>query len=232
LLTDDFSSIVKTIELGRRIFDNLRKALTYVVAVHMPIAGMALLPLILGYPVAFMPIHIVFFEMIINPACAIVFETEPADPDIMLRKPRHIDEALFGRRNVVFAMLQGGGLLIAVALVFFVSLHSGLLPAAARTLAFSSFVIGNLLLIIGNRSHKHSLIALLRRPNQSQWWVIGVTIVGGLAALNVPVLQQTFHFMPVNAVHLVWAVAAGIGATVWFEIVKKMFNSPQMAKLH
>ena len=224
LLTDDFQAIVKTIQLGRRIFDNLRKALTYVVAVHMPIAGMALLPLLLGYPVAFMPIHIVFFEMIINPACSIVFETEAADPDIMLRAPRRIDEALFGRYNVGIALLQGAGLLTAIALVFFISLHSGLLPAAARTLAFTTFVIGNLLLIIGNRSVKQSLFALLRRPNQAQWWVIGITLVGWLAALKVPVLQRAFHFMPVVTVDLLLAVAAGLAATVWFELVKIIFR--------
>ncbi|WP_326939395.1 cation-translocating P-type ATPase [Actimicrobium sp. GrIS 1.19] len=220
LLNDDFSSIVHAIRLGRRIYDNLRKAMTYVVAVHLPIAGMTLLPLLLGTPLAFTPVHIVFLEMIINPACAIVFETEEADSDIMLRPPRAIDERLFGTRNVLLAVLQGSGLLAAVAAVFFFALHAGMQEQQARALAFTCVVIGNLGLIIANRSLSHSIFSLLRKPNPAQWWMLAGTSAALLAVLSIPPLQRLFHFAPVHDRMMALPFLASLAAVGWFELVK------------
>nr|WP_019142689.1 cation-translocating P-type ATPase [Noviherbaspirillum massiliense] len=224
LLNDDFASIVHAIGLGRRIYDNLRKALTYIVAVHLPIAGMALLPLLLGAPLAFAPIHIVFLEMIINPACAVVFETEHAESGIMQRPPRSIAERLFGARDLAFAVLQGLGLLAVVAAIYFLGLRAGLQAAEARALAFTCVVLGNLSLIVVNRSMRHGVLELLRIPNQAQWWVLGSTAVALLAALYIPALQNVFHFAPVQGRDLMWPVAAGIAAMAWFEFVKYGFR--------
>ena len=224
LLNDDFASIVHAIRLGRRIYDNLRKAMTYVVAVHLPIAGMTLLPLLLGTPLVFAPVHIVFLEMIINPACAIVFETEQAEHDIMMRPPRSVDERLFGWRNVSLAVLQGLGLLAAVAAVFFVGLRDGLLDTEARAIAFTCLVIGNLALIVANRSALRSVFALLRVPNRAQWWVLGGTGVALAAALYTPALQRIFHFSAVHADDLVSPIVAGIAAIAWFELMKYAFR--------
>lgn len=224
LLNDDFASIVHAIRLGRRIYDNLRKAMTYVVAVHLPIAGMTLLPLVLGTPLVFAPVHIVFLEMIINPACAIVFETERAEHDIMMRPPRSVDERLFGSRNVSLAVLQGLGLLAAVAAVFFVGLRGGLLDTEARAIAFTCLVIGNLALIVANRSALRSVFALLRIPNRAQWWVLGGTGVALAAALYAPALQRIFHFSAVHADNLVSPILAGIAAIAWFELMKYAFR--------
>lgn len=220
LLDDDFTSIVRTIKLGRRIYDNLRKALTYVVAVHVPIAGMTLLPLLLGTPMAFAPVHIVFLEMVINPACAIVFETEAAESDSMHRPPRRPSERLFGARNVLLAVLQGLGLLALVALVFFGGLRSGLQDDQARALAFAALVLGNLGLIVTSRSLSHHVLDLLRRPNRAQWWMLGGTSVALAAVLYVPPLQRAFHFLPVAPPWLLWPVLAGVAALAWCELVK------------
>jgi Ca2+-transporting ATPase len=224
LLNDDFTSIVHAIHLGRRIYDNLRKALIYVVAVHLPIAGMTLLPLLFGSPLVFAPVHIVFLEMIINPACAIVFEAEHAESDIMRRPPRKVDEHLFGMRSVALALLQGGGLLAAVAIVFFTGLHQGLQPAEARAMAFACLVIGNLALIAVSRSAEHSVLALLRIANPAQWWILGGTSVALAAALTVPQLQRVFHFDPLHAKDLVSPLVGGFLAIVWFELVKYWFR--------
>jgi Ca2+-transporting ATPase len=224
LLDDDFTSIVQAIRLGRRIYDNVRKAMIYVVAVHVPIAGMVLLPLLFATPVVFAPIHIVFLEMIINPACAIVFEAEREEADSMRRPPRATTERLFGAHNVMLALLQGLGLLVAVAAVFFLGLRSGLSDAEARAIAFTCVVLGNLLLIIASRSSRHSVLALLRIPNQAQWWVLAGSIAALAAVLYAPPLQGRFHFAPVHADDLVLPLAAVFAALAWFELMKYAFN--------
>ena len=112
LLDDDFTSIVRAVRLGRRIFDNLRKAMSFLLAVHVPIAGLTVLPVLLGWPLILLPVHIVFLELIIDPACSIVFESEPEEPDVMQRPPRRAAEPLFDRRTVVLSFLQGLGVLL------------------------------------------------------------------------------------------------------------------------
>ena len=100
LLDDDFGSIVRTIRLGRRIYDNLRKAMTYITAVHVPIGGLALLPLLTGLPLIFGPVHIAFIEMVIDPVCSMVFEAEASESDVMKRPPRPATSLLFSRALV------------------------------------------------------------------------------------------------------------------------------------
>ena len=224
LLNDDFTSIVHAIRLGRRIYDNLRKAMTYVVAVHFPIVGMTLLPLLFGTPLAFAPVHIVFLEMIINPACAIVFETEEAESEIMMRPPRRVEERLFGIRNVALSVLQGIGLLAAVAAVFFFGLHGGLQQGQARALAFTCLVIGNLGVIIASRSLSHSVLSLIRKPNRAQWWLLTGTCIALTAVLSVPALQRVFHILPIHAEDLVLPFEAGFVAITWFELVKHFYR--------
>jgi Ca2+-transporting ATPase len=224
LLNDDFTSLVDATRLGRRIYDNLRKAMTYIVAVHIPIAGMTLLPLLLGTPLAFAPVHIVFLEMIINPACAIVFETEEAESDIMKRPPRGVEERLFGTQNVLLSVFQGLGLVAAVAAVFFYGLGSEVAETEARALAFTTLIIGSLGLITANRSVLHSVFALLRTPNQAQWWILGGTGIALVAVLYTPALRQVFHFSPVRTNDLASAILAGIAAIAWFELVKYAFR--------
>jgi Ca2+-transporting ATPase len=224
LLNDDFTSIVRAIRLGRRIYDNLRKALSYVVAVHLPIAGMTLLPLLFGLPPAFAPVHIVFLEMIINPACAIVFEAEAPERDIMQRPPRQLAERLFGARHVGLSVLQGLGLLAVVAVVYFQALAGGLQEGQASMLAFTTLVVGNLGLILSSRSLSLGALALLRTPNPAPWWMRGLGSAALLAVSTLPFLQQVFHFEPVPATASAKAVGAGGLALLWFEAVKYGFR--------
>jgi P-type Ca2+ transporter type 2C len=224
LLNDDFSSIVQAIRLGRRIYGNLRKAMIYVVAVHFPIAGMAMLPLFFGAPPALAPVHIVFLEMLINPACSIVFEMERAEGDIMQRPPRALEERLFGTENLLIALLQGLGLLAAVAFVFLTGLRAGLPEAEARAGAFACLVIGNLALIIGNRSLSRNLVRLLRTPNRAQWWMLAGGSAALAAVLYLPELQRVFHFAPVHAAGMMSVALAAAAALGWFELVKFFFS--------
>lgn len=230
LLEDNFASIVHAIRLGRRIYDNLRKAMIYIVAVHLPIAGMTVLPLLFGTPLALAPIHIVFLEMIINPACAVVFENEQTDKRVMKRPPRSVDERLFGMRVVVLAALQGCGLLVAVAAVFFSGLRNGLSDSEARALAFTCLVVGNLALIVVNRSLSRSMLATLRIPNAAQWWIIAGTSMTLMSVLLVPSLQRIFHFAPVHMDDYVFPALASVIALAWFEALKYAFNRREIGR--
>ena len=151
LLDDDFSSIVEAIKMGRRIFDNLKKAMAYIFAIHVPIAGMSLLPLIFGWPLVFLPVHIVFLELIIDPACSVVFESERAEQDLMLRPPRPSKESLFGKKIIGLSLLQGFSVLAIVMAVFFIALSRGQGEEGARALSFGTLIVANLCLIMTRR---------------------------------------------------------------------------------
>ena len=220
LLDDDFSSIVRAVRIGRAIFDNLRKAMSYILAVHIPIAGLSLIPLLLGWPPVFEPVHIVFLEMIINPACSIAFEAEPAERDVMQRPPRSPREPLFGRHRLALSLLQGVTLLFASLGVLGYALHAGAAEGAARAMAFSTLVLGNLGLILVNRSWRHTLPALLRTRNPALWWVAGVAALFLAIAITVPPVQAIFHFSPIAGDQAALCLVAGMASALWFELLK------------
>ena len=125
LLDDDFSSIVQAVRMGRRIFDNLKKAMAYIFAIHVPIAGMSLLPVLFNWPLVLLPVHIVFLELIIDPACSVVFEAEKEEANVMNRPPRRLEEPLFNRKTIIFSLLQGLSVLVIVAAVFVIAMLRG-----------------------------------------------------------------------------------------------------------
>ena len=220
LLDDDFATIVDAIGLGRRIFDNLHKAMAYILAVHVPIAGMALLPLLFGLPLVLAPVHIVFLELIIDPACSIVFEAEPEERDAMKRPPRRTDAPLFTLRTLLLSLLQGAAVFLAVAAVYAIALHRGQGGDEARALTFTALVIGNLGLILANRSWSATLLAALRTPNPALWRVVGSTL-GFLAfVLYVPGLRELFGFTYLHANDVLLAFTAGLAGLLWFEFFK------------
>lgn len=222
LLDDDFAAIVDAIRLGRRIFDNLHKAMAYILAVHVPIAGMALLPLLFGLPLVLAPVHIVFLELIIDPACSIVFEAEPEEPNSMSRPPRRPDAPLLSVRTLLLSLLQGATLFLAVAAVYAIALQQGRGADEVRALTFTTLVIGNLGLILVNRSWSSTLLASLRTPNAALWWVMGGTL-GFLAfVLYVPGLRELFSFTYLHLNDVLLAFAAGVTGIGWFELFKWM----------
>ncbi len=219
---DDFSSIVAAIRLGRRIYDNLRRALAYVVAVHVPIAGLALLPVLLGWPLVLFPVHIVFLELIIDPACSMAFEAEPGDPALMRRPPRRAGAGLFGWRVVLFSLLQGAGLLAATLVSFRVGLdHTGS-EASARAMAFVTLIGGNVMLILANRSWRRSVLGVLAVRNRAAWAVVGGATGTLVLALAVPFLRGLFRFGPVGGHDLGLAALAGFLSLAWVELAKRL----------
>ncbi len=224
LLDDSFSSIVEAIRLGRRIFDNLRKAMSFVFAVHVPIAGLALMPILAGWSLILMPVHIVFLELIIDPACSIAFEAEPMEPGLMRRPPRNPKELLLSRRHILLSTLQGASVLLVVILLFSVTLYHGETETDARTIAFATLVIGNLMLILTNRSWSRIILATLRVPNPALWWVISGAFGVLALIISVPFLQSLFRFGPLNLFDVTACVVGGGLSLLWFEVWKIMRN--------
>jgi Ca2+-transporting ATPase len=220
LLDDNFASIVAGVRMGRRIYANLKKAMAYIISVHVPIAGLSLLPVLLGWPLILLPVHIVFLELIIDPACSIVFEAEKEEPDIMRRPPRRSGESLLDRGTVAIALSQGFVAFGAVLSVYLLAAGMGLGEAGTRTLAFIAIVTANLALIATNRSWSEILISSLRRPNRAFWLVIGGAAFFLGVVQNVPFLSELFRFAPVSAGQVLLAVNAGILSIAWFEIFK------------
>ena len=227
LLEDDFSSIVQTVRLGRRIFDNLKKAMAYIIAVHVPIAGLSLIPILLRWPLVLFPVHIVFLELIIDPACSIVFEAEPEEDDVMRRPPRNPSARLVGRRTLWMSLLQGASVLLLSLIVFGSALHFHQDEAAARTLSFATLISANLMLIFTNRSWSRTILKTLRVPNPSLWWVSGGAILCLSLALFLPVVRGLFRLTTVPLHELLVSLGLGAVAVAWFEAVKVLSGKGQ-----
>jgi Ca2+-transporting ATPase len=220
LLDDNFTSIVAAARLGRRIFDNIRKAMAYILAIHVPIAGMSLAPVLLEWPPVLMPVHILFLEVIIDPACSIVFEAEPEGADVMRRPPRGPRQPLFGANTVALSLLQGVTVFLIVLALYAFALHRGLSAAEARALTFTTLVIANVGLIFTNLSWSQSMLAALRRPNPALWWVAGGAVVFLALVLSIPAIRAVFRFAPLHPADLAISAGAAAVSIVWFEVLK------------
>ena len=225
LLDDDFGSIVKSVRLGRRIYDNLRKAMGFIFAVHVPIAGLALLPLLFGFPILFGPMHIAFLEMVIDPVCSLVFEAETEEDDVMRRPPRSPDEPLFSGALIGWSLVQGAFAFVLVAAIFIVASRRGMPEAEVRALTFFSLVLTIVGLIFVNRSFSASLVTALRRPNPALAWVlIAVTTMLSLTLLW-PFASGLFRFGPLHADDLSLTFGAGFLVLAALEFLKPRWRA-------
>ncbi len=228
LTDDDFSSIVSAVRMGRRIYDNLRKSFVYVFSLHVPIAGMSLIPaLASNWPLIFFPIHIAFLELIIDPACSVVFEMEAEEADIMDRPPRRTDEPMFGRKMITIGFAQGLGVLLILAAQYFISLRHALpfgLPgnseAHIRTYVFVTLVFSNLILITTNRSWSKNLLRILRTPNRAMSYLLLGVLGLVVSVTQVPALTGLFHLDRLSLPELLVCLLLGTAGVLWFEIYK------------
>jgi Ca2+-transporting ATPase len=218
LLEDDFQSIVAAIRLGRHIYANIRNAMRYLLAVHVPTTGMSFLPLVFGWPVFLFPVHIVFLEFVIDPACSIVFEAEQSE-NVMARPPRDPREPLFSLQMLGVSLLLGASVLAAVCLAFWWMVETGASAGAAASFGFASIVFGNLAMIHSTRSRRGGL----RFPsgaNPALWWITAVTLGALAAAIYAPPVADVFRFAPLSAAELGAAAVAGIAGVLWYEAYK------------
>ena len=226
LLDDDFASIVAAVKVGRRIFDNIKKAISFIFAVHVPIAGLSLVPVFFrDWPLILLPVHIVFLELIIDPACTMIFEAEDPESDIMKRPPRNPNERLFSLRSIALSLLQGVSVLAIVLGVYLVAKHLGHTDDETRGLTFVSLVAANLALILTNRSWHKNVFSMLAVPNTALWWVVGGAATCLTVVLSMPMLRDLFHFARPSGVDLLLCVVCGVLSIAWFEVLKAVRNN-------
>jgi len=228
LLNDDFPSIVDAVRLGRRIYDNLKRSMGYLLAIHVPIAGMAVLPLFFGLPIVLLPAHIAFMELIIDPACSTVFESEKEDKNIMKRPPRNIRQPMFSFKTVSISMIQGLGVLIAAFILFIFAIKSGRSELEARSFAFTSLIIANLMLIAVNLSWGKNLHKIIFSANKILFIVSSGAIVCLLAVLYLPFLTDLFHLAPLALGDFLLIGAVVLMSLAWFEVLKFIRNSNKL----
>jgi P-type Ca2+ transporter type 2C len=221
LLEDDFTSIVGAVRQGRRIYDNIKKAFSFVLAMHVPIAGIAIIPIFFGLPLVLLPAHIVFLEMIIDPACSLVFEAELEEADVMQRPPRNPQAPLFSRRLVLWSLGQGASILAAILAVFVSFLLLGNADDEARAVTFATLVVGALGLIVVNRSWSRSILATIRTRNPFFTGIVGGTLLLLVLVLVVPFLRDLFRFAPLHPDDAGLALIAGIMSVGWFDFLKR-----------
>ncbi len=226
LMDDNFASIVGAVRMGRRIFDNLQKALGYIFAIHVPIAGLSLIPIFFGgLPLILWPVHIVFLELIIDPACTMIFEAEKEEKNVMTRKPKDIDEPFFGPGKIFVSCLQGIGILLICLLVYFAGLKMEYSENSVRALTFVTLISSNIGVIISNRSWTSNIFRILVTPNKAVTWIVGGAFVFLLLILNLPVLLDLFMFEKLTFPEVTFCIAAGFTSILWFELYKRIRNT-------
>ncbi len=221
LVEDDFGAIVAAIRVGRRIYDNIRKAMGFIFGVHVPIAGLALLPLVTGMPVIFGPIQIALLEMIIDPVCALVFEAEREERHLMTRPPRDPRARLFSLPLVARSVVQGGLAFLLLGSVYLAGAWLGLPAATLRTLIFFALVAATLALVLANRSFSTSLAHALFRGNPVFRYVLAFVALGSAIILLVAPVQRILQFAPLGLAELAVVAGCGVLLLLLFELAKR-----------
>ena len=220
LLEDDFQSIVSAVRHGRRIYENIRNAMRYLLAVHVPIAGMSFLPLAFGWPAFLFPVHIVFLEFVIDPACSIAFEAEPEEGGVMDRPPRDPREPLFSLQMIGVSLLLGLSVLATIGTAYWWAAGSGIGAAQAGSFGFAAIVFGNLAMIYSLRSRERVALRAIARRNPALWWITAGALAALAVAIYVPPVAEVFHFAPLSPGYLAAAAATGAAGVLWYEAYK------------
>lgn len=221
LLDDNFASIVSAIRSGRRIFDNLQKAMSYILGIHIPIIGLTLLPAFFsGLPLLLMPLHIVFMELIIDPVCSIAFESEKEEKGIMLRPPRNPKEQFFGARKILTSFLSGLLLLAMVIGVYFLSIHEGHTEGEVRAIAFSALITGNIFLILTNLSRTRTAFAVLTEKNTALLVILFSAFIMLQLILFIPGLRKVFSFGYPGVGHFISSLIGSVSVLLILEAIK------------
>ena len=219
LLDDSFASIVGGVRLGRRIFANLRKALTYVTAIHVPVAGLALFPIVLGLPPMLFPMHVVLLELVVDPVCSLVFESEPSEKGAMTKPPRPANESLFGVRVLLFGLFQGAVVLVGVFGLYVGALASGIPQSEARATAFIALVAANLVLAFADSAKVETSFFDRRRL---AFWVIGAAATAILAIIFfIPEAARMFSVSLPDPYMLGASLGVALVAGGWYGFLRR-----------
>lgn len=221
LLNDDFNSIVAATRMGRRIFTNLQKAISYIIAIHVPIAGLALLPVFAaGLPVILFPVHVAFFELLTDPILSIAFEAEKEEKDVMRKSPRSLDDPMLSRSRLFLSLIQGLLVFITLAGIYFYLVKTGHTADDVRTITFATMIVANIGLVLTNRSWTRGVFSTGNLRNRTLMYLLsaGAIIIG--LVFYVPGIRDIFHFTRLHADDLLMSSIAGLLSVAWFEIYK------------
>ncbi|MES2148546.1 MAG: cation-translocating P-type ATPase [Pseudomonadota bacterium] len=224
LLNDDFASLLTAVRHGRRVFANLRKAIAFVVAAHVPIVGLSFLPVLLGWPMLLMPVHILFLQLIIDPACSVVFEAEPIEADAMRAAPRRPDARLFERAVLLRGLWQGSGLLLVLLGISAIARGMDVGDDAVRATAFCALMLSNLGLIHVNRAWPQSTWKRRANGNPTFPYIAGAAIALLALVFGIPLLRSLFVFAIPPASLAGLGICATLLSLLWFEAVKWYSN--------
>ena len=222
LLEDDLSKMVDAVAMGRKIYTNLKKAIQYIISIHIPIILTIFIPLASGwvYPNIFSPIHIIFLELIMGPTCSIIYENEPMEPNTMTQKPKPLSKTFFSWNEISVSIIQGLIITAGTLFVYQFSVSSGYNEAFTRTMVFTVLLSANIFLTLINRSFYYSILTTLKYKNNLVLYIVFTTIaiLGSILYLNP--LTTFFEFESLNVTQLLTCIATGFISVIWFEIVK------------
>ncbi|MEM5565059.1 cation-translocating P-type ATPase [Psychroserpens sp. AS72] len=222
LLDDDLSKMVDAIAMGRRIYANLKKAIQYIISIHIPIILTVFIPLALGwaYPNIFSPIHIIFLELIMGPTCSIIYENEPIEKNTMLQKPRPFTVTFFNGKELVTSIVQGLMITLGVLIVYQYAIQNNYSESLTRSMVFTTLIAANIFLTLVNRSFYYSILTTLKYKNKLVPLIIGITIIITASLLFIAPLTKFFKFETLNLAQLLISVVTGFLAVIWYEVVK------------
>lgn len=222
LLEDDLSKMVDAVAMGRKIYSNLKKAIQYVISIHIPIILTVFIPLTLGwiYPNIFSPVHIIFLELVMGPTCSIIYENEPMEEKTMIQKPRPFTNTFFKRKELTTSIVQGLAITVGTLSAYQYAVHQGLNESLTRTMVFTVLISANIFLTLINRSFYYSILTTLKYKNGLVLLIISVTIAITGLLLFVDPLAEFFRFEPLNFQQLSLCVIIGFLSVIWYEIIK------------
>lgn len=222
LVDDDLSKLVDAIATGRKIYANLKKAIQYIISIHIPIILTVFIPLALGwvYPAPFLPLHVILLELIMGPTCSIVFENEPIEKSIMLEKPRPFSTTFFKFRELATSIVQGLVITAGSLAVYQFAVAEGYGESTTRTMVFMVLIFANIFLTLVNRSFYHSIWKTLQYRNKLVPLVLGITLAMAAVLLLVPPVTAFFEFEALTARQLLMCIFAGSASVLWYEVVK------------
>jgi Ca2+-transporting ATPase len=222
LLEDDLSKMVNAVAMGRKIYANLKKAIQYIISIHIPIILTVFVPLALGwiYPAIFSPIHIVFLELIMGPTCSIIYENEPMEKNAMQKKPRPFSLTFFNGKELITSIIQGLAITVGVLFTYQYAVNQGYNEALTRTIVFTVLITANIFLTLVNRSFYYSIFTVMKYKNNLVMLIIGITVLTSGLLVYVAPLAKFFQFEALNTMQLLICIAIGFFAVIWYEAVK------------
>ena len=234
LMEDDLSKMVDAVAIGRKIYTNLKKAIQYIISIHIPIILTVFIPLALGwiYPNIFSPVHIIFLELIMGPTCSIIYENEPMEKNTMSLKPRPFATTFFNWSELATSLLQGLLITAGTLTTYQYAVHQGYNEPITRTMVFTALLSANILLTLINRSFYYSILTTIRYKNNLVWLIIGITIAIEVALIYVPALSSFFKFGYLTPAQAGTSIGIGALSVIWYEAVKWRKRIISKSQLH